>query len=502
MNERFSDSGAARLRFDGDRLTLARRLRGLRKNQLAQAVGTTPAAIGRYEAGIARPPDPASARLAVALGVPVEFFRGGRASRAPDAAHFRSLRATSQLERDQALAYGRLAADLVAVLEEAVEFPPPTLPERPVAPDEIAGPGPADAARLARAALHPQPGPIGHVVRLLEGSGVIVLVLPRATERVDAFSVGAHPRPLVLFNPAKGDYWRNRFDAAHELGHLVMHADAEPGEKIVEDQAQRFAAEFLMPAAEIAAELPAVADWDRLAALKARWGVSLAALLYRARTLGVMREPIYRSAMAALARQNSRNHPAPPDAVPSDARLGGHAHVRRGDRTADEPGGRIGRRAAEPPPGEAASPRDRAADLRDEPGGRIGRWTAEPPRSEPATRGDRATDRHHDEPGERIGRWTAEPPHSEPASRGDRTADEPGGRIGRWTAEPPRSEPASGGRPGTGRRREPGPARPLERPTMLTRAIEVAAEAGLSRAELAARAGIPRADLDQLVPPR
>ncbi|NED56599.1 ImmA/IrrE family metallo-endopeptidase, partial [Micromonospora aurantiaca] len=88
--------------------------------------------------------------------------------------------------------------------------------------------------------------------------------LPQAAERVDAFSVGVHPRPMVFFNPAKGDYWRNRFDAAHELGHLVMHADAEPGEKVVEDQAHRFAAEFLMPEQDIATELPATPDWDRL----------------------------------------------------------------------------------------------------------------------------------------------------------------------------------------------------------------------------------------------
>ncbi|MFC0040842.1 ImmA/IrrE family metallo-endopeptidase [Actinomadura rayongensis] len=309
MNERFPTSrpAAARRPFDGERLTLARRLRGLRKNQLAQAVGTTPAAIGRYEAGIACPPDPVPARLAVALGVPAEFFGGAAGPpRALDSAHFRSLRATTQIERDQALAYGRIAADVVAALEEVVEFPPVTLPERPVPPDEIAGPGPADAARRARAALCPSPGPVPHVVRLLEAAGVIVVVLPPVAERVDAFSVGAHPRPLVLFNPAKGDYWRNRFDGAHELGHLVMHADAEPGEKIVEDQAQRFAAEFLLPADEIAGELPAFADWDRLAVLKARWGVSIAALLYRARTLGVMHEPVYRAAMAAMARQGMR----------------------------------------------------------------------------------------------------------------------------------------------------------------------------------------------------
>ncbi len=302
--------------FDCERLTLARRLRGLRKNQLADAVGTTPKAIGRYEAGVQRPDEMTLKRLAIALGVPVAFFHGGRSPVSLDGAHFRSLRSTSQIERDQALAYGRIATDVVAALEDLVDFPEVDLPEYPVSPDEIAGPGPIEAARLTRKALLEQAGPVPHVVRLLEKHGVIVLVLPRAAERVDAFSVGVHPRPMVFFNPAKGDYWRNRFDAAHELGHLVMHADAEPGEKVVEDQAHRFAAEFLMPEQDIAGELPGTADWERLGRLKATWGVSIAALLYRSRTLGIMQEAAYRNAMSAMSSRGWRRHePGPARAL-------------------------------------------------------------------------------------------------------------------------------------------------------------------------------------------
>ncbi len=41
-----------------------------------------------------------------------------------------------------------------------------------------------------------------------------------------------------------------------------MHLDAEPGSRIVENQAHDFAAEFLMPGAEIADELPQRLDWE------------------------------------------------------------------------------------------------------------------------------------------------------------------------------------------------------------------------------------------------
>jgi len=50
----------------------------------------------------------------------------------------------------------------------------------------------------------------------------------------------------------KGDAAVSRFDAAHELGHLIMHHDAEPGDLYMERQADAFAAAFLMPAETIA----------------------------------------------------------------------------------------------------------------------------------------------------------------------------------------------------------------------------------------------------------
>jgi Zn-dependent peptidase ImmA (M78 family) len=52
------------------------------------------------------------------------------------------------------------------------------------------------------------------------------------------------------------------------------------------------------------------------------------------------------------------------------------------------------------------------------------------------------------------------------------------------------------------RRREPGPQRPLERPTMLTKAVELLAASGFDRDRLADTARVTRADLDLLVPAR
>ncbi|WP_397428100.1 ImmA/IrrE family metallo-endopeptidase [Pseudarthrobacter sulfonivorans] len=56
---------------------------------------------------------------------------------------------------------------------------------------------------------------------------------------IDAYSLHTATRPIIILNPVKDDYYRQRFDVAHELGHLIMHHDAEPGGNVAEDQANR-----------------------------------------------------------------------------------------------------------------------------------------------------------------------------------------------------------------------------------------------------------------------
>jgi Zn-dependent peptidase ImmA (M78 family) len=77
--------------------------------------------------------------------------------------------------------------------------------------------------------------------------------------------------PRVTLGTDKNDRARSRFDAAHELGHLVMHGDQIWGLPEIEKQAHAFAAAFLMPAEDIREELPATVDWPKLFNLKRRW---------------------------------------------------------------------------------------------------------------------------------------------------------------------------------------------------------------------------------------
>ena len=297
---------AARM-FDGERLTLARHLAGLRKNALADAIGKTPTAVASYENGSKKPAPATVAQLCLSLSVEPEFFVAGlpRYASTQGAPHFRSLRSTTQVVRDQAYSLGQLAASVAATLERHVELPEPDVPHVAVSHDDEADAA-AHAARMLRERWGVAEGPLPHVVRLVENHGVLVLFGAAQTSSVDAYSFDNVHRPVIILNPVKDDYFRQRFDVAHELGHLVMHGDAEPGGRIVEGQAHRFAAELLMPDDQIRDLLPAKADWRVLGRLKEMWGVSMQALLFRSRQLGVMSDGTYRNAMTTVSARGWR----------------------------------------------------------------------------------------------------------------------------------------------------------------------------------------------------
>jgi Zn-dependent peptidase ImmA (M78 family)/transcriptional regulator with XRE-family HTH domain len=293
--------------FNGRRLTMARQLAGTKKSKLAELIGMSPASVTGWESGSKQPNRATVAKLALALKVEPRFFGGGPPPRV-NRPHFRSLRSTTQLAQDEAEAYGQFVAEVVGLMESAVELPELLLPDLPVDSDEAES-NPEGIARAARNFFQVPPGPVQHVVRLAERAGVAVVYSAPGYASIDAYSMSTSTRPVIVLNPVKDDYYRQRFDAAHELGHLIMHHDSEPGSKASEDQANRFASEFLMPSSEIGPVLPATTagrGWTRFAALKEEWGVSLAALLYRARSLGVMSDVSYRNAVIRMSQNGWR----------------------------------------------------------------------------------------------------------------------------------------------------------------------------------------------------
>jgi Zn-dependent peptidase ImmA (M78 family)/DNA-binding XRE family transcriptional regulator len=288
--------------FQGARLRLARRLRAMRQNELATKVELTPAAISQYEKGTHEPSPEVVERLAMVLTCLPDFFY--RPLLVPDSssAFFRSLRSTPQAERDRAHSYALVLAEIAELLDEDVELPVPRVPrDLRAAPTDSMELIEARAAEVRRR-FGIESGAVPHVVNLLEANGVVVSAVGDFDHRLDAFSMWVGARPVAILCSAKGVAKRRRFDAAHELAHLVLHGQPDDDGAWQEPQAHRFAAALLMPADEIEPWLPRRSNQlELLEEGSETWGVSMQALLYRARVLGTLSDSSFTRAMRQMS---------------------------------------------------------------------------------------------------------------------------------------------------------------------------------------------------------
>jgi Zn-dependent peptidase ImmA (M78 family)/DNA-binding XRE family transcriptional regulator len=299
-------------RLDAQRITFARELRGLTKKQLAESIKKTPSAISQIERGLIRPDLETFVSISFALQVPTTFFIERENPAKPidlDSCHFRSMRSTSQALRRQSAREGDLCIDFIEVLElKGVIFPQEEVTNFSTSAnsdDEI-----ELAASVLRRHWNMGFGPIPNIVRLVESKGIMVLPLHDACYKVDAYSTWRGKRPCILLSYSKTAS-RVRFDASHELGHLVLHEDTSTGDAKTERQADRFASAFLAPRESFYDECPRRWSFEAFRQLKFRWKMSIAALLYRAKDLGCISTSTYQRAMIQLSRNNMRKNEGP-----------------------------------------------------------------------------------------------------------------------------------------------------------------------------------------------
>lgn len=299
--------------FNPSRLTLARRRRGLTKTKLAAALRLDARTVGAYEAGEFAPEPPRIEQLGQVLKFPAAFFMGEDLEEpSPDIASFRAMSKMTAGKRDMALGAGALALALNQWIATRFELPAADLP------DLSREPGPEAAAQSLRRIWGLGELPVKNMVHLLESRGVRVFTLAVDALEVDAFSMWRSETPFVFLNTHKSCE-HSRFDAAHELGHLVMHRHGPPSGQKAEAEANAFASAFLMPRSSVLAHAPRLATVDHLVQLKKLWTVSVAALTYRLHALGALSEWHYRTLFIEIAKRGYRK--TEPDEAPREISL-------------------------------------------------------------------------------------------------------------------------------------------------------------------------------------
>lgn len=268
--------------FNPEMLTLARSYREFTQGDLAKAVGTAQGRISKIEHGFFPPPADLVTAFARVLELPESFFfQHGHMLSMPRRHHRkRAAIAKKTLDRVHAEITLRTLHIKELLLSADVESKY-TVPE--IDRDEL-GLSAEDVARVVREQWALPVGPIRNLVDILEQAGVIVIPCAFGVPEIDAVGLRAYGMPPMVFLNESAPACRKRWTLAHELGHLILHSLPREAE---EDEANSFAAEFLMPEVEIKPQLRGV-TLEKLAYLKRVWLVSMAALLKRARQLGVI----------------------------------------------------------------------------------------------------------------------------------------------------------------------------------------------------------------------
>lgn len=265
-------------------LRTARLAKGLTRTELADLTDLTQASISRYELGERTPSPETLARLASALGVTVGFLDSVDKLQGAWAidAHLRR-RATAQ-----ARVWRRLEARLnmlrnhARYLYEEIEI----RADQSVPRYDPEFTRPSDAARFTRMQWRLPVGPVRFLTGWIEAAGCLVIEEDFGTERVDGLSQWVGDHPLILLNRDRPTD-RKRLTLAHELGHLCLHT-AQVGDDDVEQEANEFASEFLMPADIIRPQLRNL-TLGKLPDLKRTWGVSMQAIIECAYRVGTIR---------------------------------------------------------------------------------------------------------------------------------------------------------------------------------------------------------------------
>ncbi len=287
--------------------------------ELAREVGLTGQAIGHYETGERRPDMSILLRISKTLNQPVSFFlrpspliedrRGTR--------FFRSVGSRSNKTNYALDVRTKWLWEIVIFLIQHIRLPLPNFPDvpPPAADQGYTSEEIEIIATLVRRYWGLGDGPIANVAALFETHGIIVTRFEIGSDKIDAFSCWIDKRPFVLLGSDKKSACRSRFDAAHELGHLLLHRDIgqeDLDKKAVRDrienEANRFAGAFLLPRSQMMKEFYST-RLKHLEGMKRRWKVSMQAIAHRCMNIDIIDEYqyiLFRKTMSAeryLARE-------------------------------------------------------------------------------------------------------------------------------------------------------------------------------------------------------
>ena len=309
--------------FFGEKLRLARLLKGITQQQLGDLVSTTRQYIHQLESGSRQPAEDVLSALCESLAVFPSFFSSQLGNDVkPEQCHFRKRKTTPVGLANRVLAYSTIFEQLVTYIQQFIELPTTNFPTIDNSVSKYSNSEIEQAAESCRKLWGlGVSSPISNVTRALENNGIIITQFAGVSNKVDALSVN-RKYPIIVRNDAKESVCRMRFDLSHECGHFILHDGIETGDGKTESEANKFASAFLFPRVAFHKEFPDFRgyrlNWKLIYDLKLRWKLSARAIIYRAHYFGLITAQQYRSANVWLNKTGQSKKERHDDLIPQE----------------------------------------------------------------------------------------------------------------------------------------------------------------------------------------
>ncbi|QIT19046.1 helix-turn-helix domain-containing protein [Acinetobacter pittii] len=290
--------------FNGLELKLLRLFNGLSLEDVAIKVEKSKQYIHKLETGLSYPTDDLLKSLCNLFNVKEEFFYQVHSPLQEDQIHFRSLKTSRQFAKQIVIARAEQLNRLIRFIETNVNLPEYAISAEEIDHTLLTGDQIEKIADNFRQNFNLGLAPIPNLTEFCEDIGIIITDFDSVSAEVDALSLVCQ-RPIIVRNTSKESVCRQRFDIAHEVGHMVLHNGVTTGDTLTESQAHRFASSLLLPQSMLRTNFHILFkggrfDWKKMSEFKKIWGISKAAILYRAKQLNLINENQYKTGIIHL----------------------------------------------------------------------------------------------------------------------------------------------------------------------------------------------------------
>ncbi|NDV47454.1 ImmA/IrrE family metallo-endopeptidase [Paludibacter sp. 221] len=282
-------------------LTFAREYRGISQTELASNItGLSQSNLSKFEKGLGTLSNDVLSKIIDFLGFPESFYKV-KISNKVENAHFRRKSGMTKKERSQIEYSNKLIGYIIDQMAESIVFP--DLSIRLIDLEDSYSP--EYAAQYTRKYLGLKDEPVRDVFSLLERNGVIIVEFDYNVDLFDGVSFVTDEGYSIIIINKNFSNDHKRFTLAHELGHLIMHSSGDfliPDYRDKEQEANRFASEFLMPAEIISKSLRGF-KLSYSVELKRYWLTSMASIIRRAKDLRCISQSQYQYFNIELSRK-------------------------------------------------------------------------------------------------------------------------------------------------------------------------------------------------------